>query len=66
MKNPPMPAGEKSVLCGIILFALATFLPWTHNADIAGVGLIAWMMWVLLIAAPLAGLVLTLTTREKD
>jgi hypothetical protein len=60
-----MPRGEVAMLVGIAVFATVTFLPFTHDITIAGVGLLAWLMWVLMVAAPAAGLVLAFRDRSE-
>jgi hypothetical protein len=63
MNHRAMPKAEVGVLVGIIVFAIVTFLPWTHDTSLAGVNMIAWLMWTLMIAAPVAGLVVALRAK---
>jgi hypothetical protein len=65
MNQARMPRAEAGLLVGIAAFGTATFLPVTHDITIAGVSLIAWMMWVLMIGAPAAGLLLALRDRNE-
>lgn len=60
-----MPGAEVALLVGIVVFATVAFLPFTHDVTIAGVGLLAWLMWVLMVAAPAAGLVLAFRDRTE-
>lgn len=55
-----MPRGEIALLVSIVIFAVATFMPVTHDKDIAGIPVMAWLLWFLMTAAPAAGLVLAL------
>lgn len=66
MGHSRMRRGEAALLIGIAVYAIIVFLPWTHDVTVAGVGLIAWLMYGLVFAAPLAALILALRTRDED
>ncbi len=66
MEHTSMPKAEVGVLVGIAVFAALTFLPWTYDAYLAGVSLIAWLMFALMLAAPTAGLIVALRAKNEE
>jgi predicted MFS family arabinose efflux permease len=59
-----MPRADLALLLAIVAATALIFLPITHDVELAGVSLIAWELWALMMAAPAAGLVLA--WREED
>ena len=59
-----MPRADLYLLLGILAATALIFLPLTHDVELAGVSLIAWELWALMMAAPAVGLVLA--WREED
>lgn len=53
-----MPRADLVLLLAIVAATVLIFLPLTHEVTLAGVSLIAWALWALMLAAPAAGLVL--------
>ncbi|MDR7304040.1 hypothetical protein [Haloactinomyces albus] len=65
MRQRQMPKTEVGVLAGIAVVAVVAFLPWTVRSSFAGVSLTAWVLWVLLVGAPAAGLIVTLRSKGE-
>lgn len=55
-----MPRGDLALLVVVTAVAIVAFLPPTRGAELAGISLVAWLMLLLMMAAPAAGLVLAL------
>lgn len=53
-----MPRADLALLLGIVAATALIFLPLTHDVTLAGVSLVAWELWALMMAAPAAGLFL--------
>lgn len=64
MNKVRMSGKDMGLLGGIAVFAVLAFLPWTHDVTVARVSLFAWLLFALMVLAPLAGLLVALT--EKD
>ena len=59
-----MPRADLVLLLAIVAATVLIFLPITHDVTLAGVSLVAWELWALMLAAPAAGL--ALAWREED
>ncbi|GAA1229665.1 hypothetical protein GCM10009676_10370 [Prauserella halophila] len=62
--TPTATRGEVGLLAGIAVLAVVTFTPLFNDVEIAGVALIAWLLWFTMIAAPVGGLILALRSKE--
>lgn len=60
-------SGKDIGLLGVIgVYAVLTFLPWTHDLVVARVSLFAWLMFALMVLAPLAGLLVALSDKDGE
>ena len=58
----PMPRGDRWYILAILLFAVVSFLPWSHSIQVAGMALFGWLMAALMVVAPVVAL---LRLRER-
>ena len=58
----PMPRGDRWYILAILVFALVSFLPWSHSIEVAGMALFGWLMAALMVVAPVVAL---LRLRER-
>ena len=58
----PMPRGDRWYILAILLFAVVSFLPWSHSIQVAGMALFGWLMAILMVVAPVVAL---LRLRER-
>ena len=58
----PMPRGDRWYILAILLFAVVSFLPWSHRIQVAGMALFGWLMAALMVVAPVVAL---LRLRER-
>ncbi|MBB3661761.1 MULTISPECIES: hypothetical protein [Prauserella salsuginis group] len=61
--TPTATRGEIGLLSGITVLAAIAFTPLFDSIEIAGVALIAWLLWFTMIAAPVGGLILALRSK---
>ncbi|MBM9462058.1 hypothetical protein JL108_01280 [Aeromicrobium sp. YIM 150415] len=66
MKRPTMSRWEAGLLLGIVVYAVVAYLPWTHETTLARVSVFAWMMFGLMIVAPLLGLIVALADKDGE
>ncbi|KHL15083.1 hypothetical protein CLV56_1649 [Mumia flava] len=66
MQPTRLPRADVAILVGIAVYALITFLPWSHERTVAGVSVFAWMLYALMVMAPLAGLAAALRENEEE
>lgn len=45
---------EAGILIGLLLTTVVAFLPWASGMTIAGVSLLAWILWLVMVVAMLA------------
>lgn len=60
MKRYRLAPSEASVLTGLAVFIVLTFLPWTYDLKLFNVSVLAWLLWLLMIVATGSGIVLAL------
>ncbi len=58
----PMPRGDRWYILVILVFAVVSFLPWSHSIQVAGMALFGWLMAALMVVAPVVAL---LRLRER-
>ncbi|WP_253852481.1 hypothetical protein [Prauserella alba] len=61
---PTATRGEIGLLVGITALAAVALTPLFDDVEIAGVALIAWLLWFTMVAAPVGGLILALRSKE--
>ena len=52
----PMPRGDRWYILAILVFAVVSFLPWSHSIEVAGMALFGWLMAALMVVAPVVAL----------
>ena len=52
----PMPRGNRWYILTILVFAIVSFLPWSHRIEVAGMALFGWLMAALMVVAPVVAL----------
>ena len=60
----PLPRGDRWYILALLVFAVVSFLPWTHTVEVAGMALFGWLMAALMVVAPAVAL-LRLRTRKS-
>ena len=52
----PLPRGDRWYVLAVLLFAVVSFLPWSHTVKVAGMALFGWLMAGLMVFAPAVAL----------
>ena len=52
----PLPRGDRWYMLAVLLFAVVSFLPWSHRVEVGGMALFGWMMAGLMVLAPAVAL----------
>ena len=60
----PMSRGDLLFIVTLLAFAVVSFLPWSRDAEWAGMAMLGWMMAILMVLSPTIALVRLL--READ
>lgn len=53
----PMPRGDFAFIVVLIVVAVVSFLPWSREAEWAGMAMLGWMMAGLMVLAPVIALI---------
>ncbi len=53
----PMPRGDFAFIVVLLVVAVVSFLPWSREAEWAGMAMLGWMMAGLMVLAPIIALV---------
>jgi hypothetical protein len=61
-----MSGKDVGLLVVITVAAVLIFLPWTHDVVVGRVALFAWLMFGLMVLAPLAGLLVALSDDDGE
>jgi antibiotic biosynthesis monooxygenase (ABM) superfamily enzyme len=66
MNKPSLSRWEVGLLGAIVVYAVLAYLPWTHDVTIANVSLFAWLLFALMVLAPLSGLLVALRPEDGE
>ena len=61
----PMSRGDVCFMVTLLALAMVSFLPWTRNAQWAGMSMLGWMMALLMVFSPTIALVRFVGERNK-
>ncbi len=53
----PMPRGDFAFIVVLLVVAVVSFLPWSREAEWAGMAMLGWMMAGLMVLAPIIALI---------
>ena len=62
----PMSRGDVCFMVTLLTLAVVSFLPWTRNAQWAGMSMLGWMMALLMVLSPTIALVRVIGERNKS
>ncbi len=62
----PMSRGDLLFVVTLLLFALVSFLPWSRDAEWAGMAMLGWMMAALMVLSPAIALVRLFREKRRD
>jgi hypothetical protein len=54
------------LLLTMVVYVIATFLPWSYDTVTAHISMVAWMMYVLMFFSAICGLIAALRDKGDD
>ena len=62
----PMSRGDVCFMVALLALVVVSFLPWTRNAQWAGMSMLGWMMALLMVLSPTIALTRLIRERNKS